>query len=199
MSYLIVVSHYKENLDWLKSFEKDKILVYDKNNETTDYPTINIPNLGRESNTYLKYILDFYENLPEFVVFMQGKDDHLSVENIKHFLKKMELFPSRKIEGHLVIFDKSGLGFNKEYRITKYKGQTLVPAESDFMSWFKTYIRSEFPSYFCVIWGACFIVRREAIRSKPVEYYFKLYQQTTVGEAIEVGHFFERSWYYIFT
>jgi hypothetical protein len=199
MSYLIVVAHYKENLDWLKSFDPDKILVYNKNEKQTEYHTINLPNLGRESNTYLKYIVDNYDNLPEVVVFMQGKDDHLSTVNIKHFLNKMELFPARKVEGNLTIFDKSRLGLSKEHRIPRYGGKTLIPAEYDFNTWFTKYIRKELPNYFCVFWGACFLVRKEAIRSKPIQFYFELYQQTMVGEAIELGHFFERSWYYIFT
>ena len=199
MSYLIVVAHYKENLDWLKNFDSDKILVYNKNETQTEYTTINLPNLGRESNTYLKYILDNYDNLPDIVVFMQGKDDHLSVVNIKHYLKKMELFPKQRIEARLAIFNKSKLGFSKEHRITTYGGKQLIPAESDFYTWFKRYIRQEVPTYFCVIWGACFMVRKEAIRSKPIQFYFELYQQTMVSDSIEVGHFLERSWYYIFT
>jgi hypothetical protein len=199
MSYLIVVAHYKENLDWLKNFDSDKILVYNKNQEQTEYRTINLPNLGRESNTYLKYIVDSYDNLPDIVVFMQGKDDHLSTVNIKHYLNKMEAFPQRKVEGNLTIFNKSGLGLSKEYRIPTYAGKTLIPAEYDFYTWFTAYIRKEIPNYFCVFWGACFLVRKEAIRSKPLQFYFELYQQTMVGEAIELGHFFERSWYYIFT
>jgi hypothetical protein len=111
----------------------------------------------------------------------------------------MELFPARKVEGNLTIFDKSRLGLSKEHRIPRYGGKTLIPAEYDFNTWFTKYIRKELPNYFCVFWGACFLVRKEAIRSKPIQFYFELYQQTMVGEAIELGHFFERSWYYIFT
>jgi len=199
MSYLIVVAHYKENLDWLKNFDSDKILVYNKNQEQTEYRTINLPNLGRESNTYLKYIVDSYDNLPDIVVFTQGKDDHLSTVNIKHFLKKMEAFPAQRVDGKITIFNKSGLQLSKEHRIPRYGGITLIPAEYDFYTWFTAYIRKEIPNYFYVFWGACFLVRKEAIRSKPLQFYFELYQQTMVGEAIELGHFFERSWYYIFT
>jgi hypothetical protein len=199
MSYLIVVSHYKENLDWLRSFDSDKVLVYNKNEEKTEYTTINLPNLGRESNTYLKYIVDNYDNLPDIVVFMQGKDDHLSTENIKHFLSKMELFSARKVEGHLTIFDKSGLRLSKDNRIPRYGGINLIPAEYDFFTWFTKYIRKEVPSYFCIFWGACFLVRKEAIRLRPLQFYLDLYEQTLLGDATEVAHFFERSWYYIFT
>lgn len=198
MSYLIVVAQYKENLDWLTNFESDKILVFNKNEKQTKYTTINLPNLGRESNTYLKYIVDSYDNLPDIVVFMQGNDDHLSSVNIKHYLKKMELFPTQRIESRFSIFNKSGLGLSKDHRIPRYCGKTLIPAESDFYTWFKRYIREEIPPYFCVIWGACFLVRKEAIRSRSLEFYFELYQQTMVGESIEVGHFLERSWFYIF-
>lgn len=198
MSYLIVVAHYKENLEWLQQLDSNRIVVYNKNNELTPYPTVTIPNLGRESNTYLKYIVDNYENLPDIVVFMQGNDDHLSVVNINHFIKKMELFPSHQFEGKLSIFTPSGLGLSNNGRIPRYRGQTLIPAESDFYTWFRRYIRREVPRYFCVIWGACFLVRSEAIRSRPLQFYLDMYQQTMVGEATEVGHFLERSWYYIF-
>jgi hypothetical protein len=50
-----------------------------------------------------------------------------------------------------------------------------------------------------IYWGAIFSIRKEYIRSRPLEYYKKLISQTQLDILEpESGHFFERSWFYIF-
>jgi len=71
----IVVSRYNENLDWLKKIKKSKnlkITVYNKGKDDIDIPFIKLPNIGRESHTYLYHIINNYNNLSDQTIFCQG-------------------------------------------------------------------------------------------------------------------------------
>ena len=71
----IVVARYSENLDWLKKIKKSKdikITVYNKGKDDIDFPFIKLPNIGRESHTYLYHIINNYDNLADQTIFCQG-------------------------------------------------------------------------------------------------------------------------------
>ena len=64
MNLVVVVCHFKENLDWLKKL-KHPYIVYNKNEKNSDKFEINLPNVGFDTIVYLKYIIDNYKNLPD--------------------------------------------------------------------------------------------------------------------------------------
>lgn len=71
----IVVARYKENLDWLKKIKKSKdikITIYNKGPDDIDFPFVPLPNIGRESHTYLYHIINNYDNLADQTIFCQG-------------------------------------------------------------------------------------------------------------------------------
>jgi hypothetical protein len=46
-----------------------------------------LPNVGREAHTYLTYIIDNYDRLPEYVMFCQGRiDDHVGSPGIDSYV-----------------------------------------------------------------------------------------------------------------
>lgn len=68
----LVVSHYTEDLSWLAHVDRNKyrIVVVSK---TLPHATIFCPeNVGDEASAYLNYIVQHYDNLPEFCVFIHG-------------------------------------------------------------------------------------------------------------------------------
>jgi hypothetical protein len=92
----IVVARYNENLDWLKKIKKSKdlkITVYNKGLDDIDVPFIKIPNVGRESQTYLEHIINNYDNLADQTIFCQGDSIFHSpgfIELINKHRKKFE-------------------------------------------------------------------------------------------------------------
>jgi thiol-disulfide isomerase/thioredoxin len=71
----IVIARYNENLDWLKKIKKSKnlkITVYNKGPDDIDVPFIKLPNIGRESHTYLYHIINNYTKLADQTIFCQG-------------------------------------------------------------------------------------------------------------------------------
>jgi hypothetical protein len=89
MTYQIVVSRYKENVEWTKQF--DNVIIYNKGDALNEYSNI-IPleNVGREGHTYYKHIYDNYENLSDYTIFLPGNlFDHSSniIKHINKFIK----------------------------------------------------------------------------------------------------------------
>lgn len=68
----IVVARYNESVEWTNPFPN--VIIYNKGETPLDsnYNERKLPNVGREGHTYYTYIYDHYENLPDFVVFLQG-------------------------------------------------------------------------------------------------------------------------------
>lgn len=79
----IVISRYNEDVNWIhkfNEFKSCKIFLYNKgehlDNVFNNTEIIDIPNICFEEYTYLTYITQNYNNLPEHIIFMQCSLDH---------------------------------------------------------------------------------------------------------------------------
>lgn len=80
----LVIARYNENLDWLEDVPKNiRITIYNKGKDDIPYPYISLPNVGRESHTYLYHIIQNYDNLADKTIFCQGDTIFHSPEFIK--------------------------------------------------------------------------------------------------------------------
>jgi hypothetical protein len=70
MKTLVVISKYNEDVSWTEKIIHD-VLIYDKSNSPIPN-SIGRPNVGRESETLLNYIITHYNNLPDITIFLQG-------------------------------------------------------------------------------------------------------------------------------
>lgn len=84
MNYKVIIARYNENIEWIKDYPliRDNAILYNKGPilENATYPVIDIPNnpiYTREADAILKYIVDNYYNLPEYLFFIQANPfDH---------------------------------------------------------------------------------------------------------------------------
>ena len=214
----VIVARYDEALyKWLLLLGEHptKITVYNKSNThiksvVVDYvdEIIDLPNVGRESHTYLQHIVDNYDTLADINVFLQGDP---TVHGFKTDMGKYFNIPgtgrhSRFLHASLGVSkslcdftdDPDGM-FTKIGRFRKYI-QNLDRAEYTMAHWWKTYISEELPDIkqFKVSWGGCFSVTKDYILTYPKSYYEALLK--TVGWSMdpEQGHFMERAWAYIY-
>jgi hypothetical protein len=76
MKFCIVVARYNENVEWTKQFKN--VIICNKGEILNDFPNqIMMENVGREGHTYYKYICDNYDQLSDYIVFLQGNPfDH---------------------------------------------------------------------------------------------------------------------------
>jgi len=68
----LVISRYKENVEWIKSLT-DNYIIYNKGEELSiEYKQIVAPNFGGNQYDIFRYIYDNYDNLPDLIAFVQG-------------------------------------------------------------------------------------------------------------------------------
>lgn len=83
----IIVSRYNEDIEWTKQFEN--VIIYNKGEKLNLPNEIMLENVGREGHTYYKHIIDNYDNLPDYCIFLQGNPfDHSPniIQNIQNFI-----------------------------------------------------------------------------------------------------------------
>lgn len=195
--YHIVVARYNEDLSWLPQ-DDPYVKVYNKGQSLlSKNGFLSLPNIGRESHTYLTYIVDNYDTLPNVVFFTQGSPDHMGGHPIEYFIGIQGNCSENHhvTKGPYYTFDSDG-----HLRDHVHYGQ-LYKSELNFYDWFTKYIDSNIDPRGYITWymGATFSVKKEKILSRSREYYQELLKQFPDGESNpEVGHYFERSWYYMF-
>lgn len=74
MTKLLVVARYNEDIGWVDQTGWPH-LIYNKG-PALARPCITVPNVGRDSETILRYILEHYTCLPDLVAFAQGNPFH---------------------------------------------------------------------------------------------------------------------------
>lgn len=170
----LVVSRYKENVDWINKINKEnaKIIVYNK------YEGSNrLPNIGRESHTYLHHIINNYYNLPDFLIFSQGNPfAHGAGEKIIKTINEKS-------------FQLSYSSFVSSLYPTGYE-KIQVFANNLFNK--KALLCSNFYQ------AACFSVTKNDILNNSIDFYEKCIATLTTINPVE-GHYFERLWETIFT
>jgi nucleoside-diphosphate-sugar epimerase len=84
VSYKLVVAKYNENVEWINYMDKDHVIIYDKSDNPIEN-SISRKNIGREVESFLYYILQNYDNLPDYVIFAQGNPfDHMNDDITPH-------------------------------------------------------------------------------------------------------------------
>lgn len=95
----IIVSRYNECVEWTKQFSN--VIIYNKGNTLNNGITLNnynnevlLDNVGREGHTYYKYIVDNYNYLDDYTIFLQGYPyDHSPniIHNLNMYINNKDL------------------------------------------------------------------------------------------------------------
>ena len=208
-SYSIVVARYNEDIAWLKPL-MDHCVIYNKGPALGLKNEISLPNVGRESHTYLYHIIQNYDSLTDIVVFTQARISDHRGSNDPNYLLKMrdEAEKAGKSVPPEIHTDGRGLAYcwNSSFNLDKrcylsifgnpscYKEKRIVP----FKTWFENHITTPYPNPISIYPNALFAVTKKHILSRPKSYYESLIQQCDYAIKPTEAHFFERSWYYIF-
>jgi hypothetical protein len=206
MSYKIIVARYNEDIEWLNC-EMKNCIIYNKGKKLNIENEIIIKNVGRESETYLHYIITNYYDLPDVIVFTQARiSDHTGSDDCNYLIriKNEALYASKSLnyilhcetKTHNYCWDKEWNLINGKYYLhNNYKNNKRFT----FIEWFKNNININYPEPIKIYPSAIFAVKKENIINKPIEYYEKLILEVNHHINSAEGHFFERSWYYIFS
>jgi len=69
-SLVVVVNHYQHDTSWVSRLNHPAV-VYNKNPNDAHLYELNLPNVGFDTIVYLRYIIDNYDNLPDYICFLQ--------------------------------------------------------------------------------------------------------------------------------
>ena len=194
--YEIVISHYSEDLSWLEP-HAEHCHIYHKGSETQPRFKYRqwekIPNVGRESHTYLYHIITNYDHLADITVFLQGS---LSDHGMFCWTRRTNCFVA------------TGVAFNKvEWgrlnHVGKWKNelQTGIMQRSNMTvgQFWSSIFYSPHPAYKNQSLAGCFSVPRDQILKRPKAFYEKVIDFVDDHPNPETGHYLERLWYSIFT
>jgi hypothetical protein len=172
MNRIAVISRFNETLDWINKLTIPYI-IYNKGENNIDFPHIMIPNMGRESETFLRYITENYTNLPEEIAFLQGKPfDHcrdvIQYVNHRQINDKNNYY---SIENKLIFLLNDGdPDIPTECDINGFPHHPGLPISS-----ILTQIGINYNNSFLYASGAQYIISKHCILSKPIEWWNYVY------------------------
>jgi hypothetical protein len=195
----IVVSRYNKNVDFVYKINNNKdinVLIYDKENDNN---LLNIPvNKGNESSVYLKYIIDYYDNLSDFTFFIH--DEEYAWHHSGSIIDKYnEAIMSNKLFYNV----NDNCDYNLPFLIKFFHGEEIY---NNFYLWYNEYIEnyipiSSVPNNDDFIYGyrgsAQFLVHKDLIRNFPKEFYLNLYNwiiTTDLPNSLS-GRYLEWTWH----
>lgn len=208
----IVVAHYKENVDeWIQKIHNHNIRyinLYTKNSEyKMSSELLNnkkilhkyLPNIGRESHTYLTYCIEHYDNLPDFVIFLQGfsASHGVTLAKLNKWIESIDKDESITHTKNYSI-NSMMLGLPKGRR-PSWRGQKTEASNMPMPEWFYHHIKKHniHTHNAKIYFGAVFGVSKHKILSRSLDEYNNLLLEfQTINP--EACHFIERSWYYWF-
>ena len=203
MSYNIVVARYNEDIEWLRS-EMDHCIIYNKGDALHLDHEIRLKNVGRESETYLQYIITHYHELPEVVVFTQARiSDHKGHDDVQYLLDLKNQALRHSTSQNFRVHHDVGkdINWDKRWNVRPegyYLKDNYKHNPIPFVDWFKTNIHPHYPNPIRIYSNAIFSVKRENILKRSLDDYKRWITEVNHHSNSAEGHFFERSWYYIF-
>jgi hypothetical protein len=189
----VVVAHWKEDLEWVNTLRKQgfEVLVYEKEQPEAQY---NVQlNKGHEASVYLKYVVDHYDALPDYVVLLHGHDT-----SWHHHGSIVDLIQSRV-----------GTVMESMVNLNHFRLGSIVTNAwyADIVRWFRKYLTPTLGVDPSAIgdWTsghlgcAQFIVSSSAIRSRPLSFYSDLYTWLMTTELTNnvSGRYMEWTWHLI--
>ena len=177
----IIVAKYNEDIEWTKKFEN--VIIYNKGKKLDDsYNYVNLDNVGREGHTYYKYICDNYENLPEYMIFLQGRPfDHSPniIKNINKYIKSPDLDVDFEFLSERILQCKlSGCRHHNGLPLKKIYNKLFDEKREDMEFIFGA--------------GAQFIVSKKTVLKRPKEFYSKIVELLSHNRTPIEGYVIER-------
>ncbi|GAB3784448.1 hypothetical protein GCM10028818_44130 [Spirosoma horti] len=200
----LVVAHYTENLNWLRNLPMGlRRTVYTKGPEPiTEYPTLPLPNIGREAHTYLHHLVSRYDSLTEWTIFCQGKP----FDHAYDFKKTVREFDSELLTctginpgasqqfrwfGHLIDTDD-----NQGHRLFVPWSKNEDGRCLDLPGFHRALVGTDGPDLYTFVLGAQFAVHRTVVQRRPRAFYE---QALNISVSFpDAAHCFERSWDRVF-
>jgi hypothetical protein len=190
MKKVAVLSRYKENNNFWHDLvsQKYEVIVYNKHNGDNL-----LPNIGREGHTYLNYIIENYDNLPDELLFSQYDPiDHFSKKRKIPFETEMNIFLNKNL------LDFCGISPTDFDMIVRKRTINWIGFSTELYGKFESKKINELLACGATLYGI-FRVSKKAILRNKIDFYKKALEMISRGVDPYEGYYFERMWKFIFT
>lgn len=163
-TYTIVVARYQENIEWIDKMKKENIVIYNKGPDIIE-DAIPRPNIGREAETFFYHIVNHYHDLPDYLILLQGNPfehmEGITPDNLQEEIDTLleqgvsdvqALFADLFIEEH-----ETNIGLRTIEYCHFFFDINNIPGVCNFAA------------------GCQYIIPRENIICRPIEFYMRLY------------------------
>lgn len=227
MSVDVVVCAYDENLHWLWPLQEKatRAFVYDKWDGPPEDPfhrlnifyddgviLIPLPDVGKNDHAYLHHIVEHYDHLADWTVFLTGAPSESDLRGtalesalrigdslrVPRLWRGRDWGPDGRIRWASMTDVPDANGTNWADRHASGK---ITPATLSFVEWMRKFVGfdpdgPDWPGYHP---GALLAVPKRAITYLPRAFYERLGEQVSHSVEPEEGHYMERAWVVIFT
>lgn len=196
------ISYFDGDLSWVESYCGDDYLIYAKGKLPNGVKNniVMLPNVGYNIYSYLCYIIDNYDALPEMVVFCKNNvfERHVSRKIFEDACLKKTFTPIEEPERwHNINFpvsvisnDGGFLELNNSWYVSKYKRRYF----HNFNSYYEfIFNNKQIPAYLRFAPGANYLVPRAHILSRSKNFYINLREFVAHSQFSCESHFVERS------
>lgn len=198
--HFFCISHFNGELNWIKSINKSNYVVYNKSNRelNKNINNIKIKNVGYNIYSYLNFIVDNYENLPNSIVFCKDNifTRHIKINTFTSLLKR-DIFTSFEEKNKTLNFpislQLSDNSFN-EINSSWYKFKYSRKYFADYNIFYKYIFKNvRKPLFLRFSPGANYIVPKNHILLRSKNFYKNLLKFISHSQYSCESHFTERS------
>jgi hypothetical protein len=198
LKLLVVVARYSENISWVNLVNKP-FVIYNKGIDIEGYPSIKLNNVGRETDTFLRFILNNYHNLPDNVCFLQGNPfDHF--KDVINFINNFSIKNDNIIFLSQIILKEScnwGLLGNPPDKFVMINTDTDKSYTGYNLSQVANFLKLNHKLIYEFAPGGQYIVPKSMILNKSLDWWINAFK---VHESFyHAPWFYERLWPSIFT
>ena len=210
--FRLVISRHSEDLSWSDRYRGLRT-IYNKGDSTLKISrhfdeVYQLKNVGRESESFLRFVVDHYDNLPTFVAFTQAHVDASGGHDWARTPYGPEMFVEMLAEAERdgfstpMLSDASSKGgdWGFDFKMTKDRYNSSLPAlaytPSTYGEWFRMHGWTATRQTLKLFPTGLLVVHKKHILCQPVEYYERLRVEMAHARNPLEGHYMERAWYY---
>jgi len=177
-----------DDVNKIRGMTDSDVIVYDKCNFCKTCPNSvrcrPRRNVGREQETFLHFVITYFDKLPTNIVFLPTPlDKHNRFERLNHILNT----------GENKFHDGLTLRGQENFELSEYEGRKVERSKiTPYQKWYETYI-GEWDPNTLLVWNGIYKTNRDRILEKPLHFFVNLHKQVQDANDSEVGHYLERS------
>jgi hypothetical protein len=208
MSNFLCISNYNNNIDWVKDY-KNPYVIYDRSDIEVNLSGLNYiksPNVGYNIYDIMTFIIDNYENLPDYTTFIKGNifPRHVSKETFEKLMNSKfftTIFDYKLHNPQMPISMFSSEGnyseINNNWYMLTWHPRKYFNSYNEYLNFI--FDNPVLPQYITFAPGGNYVVPKENILKYPIEFYKNIRKFVSYEQLPIESHIVERSLYTIWS